>query len=223
MEILSSAQPPTPFYLPTLCFIMAFNRLAVIDIPKNGDPVVHKPHSFNTVFDCPLFSYLSPPCAGSGRVLIFELNHESLNLDTPSGPATILHSHIGAPKCLFEQHAQPGVRLSYNQDIIIPRPMAEPYDRNNFIGLYFDCRIDSKNHNLKSMPCPHTGAQRDVELDSREPLLCTSTGRQIGNHEWQDQEPDKGMVLVVPRKCTFWRKEEDNGAWLGQFTNSSRF
>jgi hypothetical protein len=195
--------------------MMAFGRLAVIDIPKNGGPVVDKQQSFNTVTDHPLFSYLSLPAADSGRVLIFELNHEYLNVDNPSSPAAVLHSQIGAPKCLFQQHAQPGVRLSYHQDIVIPRAMAEPYASNNFIGLYFDCQIDSKNRGLKSIPCPDTGAQCDIERDSPEPLICTLTGRQIGNHEWQNTEPEKGMVLVVPRKCTFWRKEEDNGSWLG--------
>jgi hypothetical protein len=134
---------------------------------------------------------------------VFELDKVTLTTEAPDNLTGLLSSHFGIKQSVFRRHAQPGTKLSYNEDIVIPRMISrvQKAGSNSFLTKYFDCRTYRGDPAQLPLLRPDMGRDR---------LLCSATGRQIGIHEWQGRS--RNMLFVVPRKCTYWTKQSENGS-----------
>jgi hypothetical protein len=114
----------------------------------------------------------------------------------------LLNTKLGVSRDIFQRHQWSQTTFRFNEVINCPRLPTTARPRRVFSLEYFE--LWQVGHN-----------NREV-LDHYNPVTveCISTGRQIQCYKWM-KSPERGWLLVAPRKCSFWSRQ-DSGGWTGK-------
>lgn len=105
---------------------------------------------------------------------------------------------LGVPENLFEDHVARGPKFKFSEDFQTPRSPTAMHHNGSFVLRYYELMNYSGDPAaLASLP-----EQDDACLS------CASTGRQIQCHQWHASRRKDGMLLIVPRKISFWRRNK---------------
>ena len=113
-----------------------------------------------------------------------------------------LHTKLGVSRDIFDRHQWSQTTFRFNEVINCPRLPTAARPRRSFSLEYFELwQVGEKNHEAFDLHNPIT-------------VECASTGRQIQCYKWM-KSPERGWLLVAPRKCSFWSKGDGDG-WNGR-------
>lgn len=114
---------------------------------------------------------------------------------------SILASKLGVSRDIFKRHQWSQTTFRFNEVINCPRLPTTARPRRAFSLEYFEL-----------------WQVEDEAFDRHNPITvqCAATGRQIQCYKWM-KSPDRGWLLVAPRKCSFWSSQNGDG-WKGKST-----
>lgn len=142
--------------------------------------------------------------SNEGRLCIVET---AINKTTFKELESILTAKFGMSVDIFERHKWSQTTFRFNETINCPRLPTTARPRKSFSLEYFELwQLDGQDHKLFDRHNPTT-------------VECVSTKRQIQCYRWM-KSPDRGWLLVAPRKCSFWSKQDGDG-WKGKCTDKS--
>lgn len=134
------------------------------------------------------------------RLLIVETDIKNPNFQ---GLKNQLTSELGVSEDIFERHEWSQTTFRFNEVINCPRLPTTSRPRRSFSLEYFELwHVQSKTN--RAWFNRHTPTT----------VRCESTGRQIQCYQWMESR-DNGWLLVAPRKCSFWSKQDGDG-WKGK-------
>lgn len=115
---------------------------------------------------------------------------------------SVLTAKLGMSGDIFERHQWSQTTFRFNEVINCPRLPTTARPKRSFSLEYFELwQVHKTNHEAFDRHNPTT-------------VECASTGRQIQCYKWM-KSPERGWLLVAPRKCSFWSRREGNG-WKGK-------
>jgi len=149
-------------------------------------------HSYQCSEPSPSFQLNDPDEASS----ILEYNGDVIKDITK-----FFRKTLGVPQSVFEDHIARGPKFRFNEDFQTPRAPTSLHADVSFMLRYYEL-VSYTGHpsSLTSLP-----EQDDACLS------CASTGRQIQCHQWHASRIQEGMLLIVPRKCSYWQRKGKRG------------
>ncbi|KAK2615358.1 hypothetical protein N8I77_002120 [Diaporthe amygdali] len=118
---------------------------------------------------------------------------------------SLLNSKLGVSGDIFERHQWSQTTFRFNEVINCPRLPTTTRPRSFFSLEYFELwQVGVTDHKIFDRHNPST-------------VECVSTGRQIQCYKWM-KSPERGWLLVAPRKCSFWSRKNGDGwtVWLNK-------
>lgn len=127
-------------------------------------------------------------------------------LSTPSFSQlrTLLHNKLGVPHHAFKKHRWSHTTFQFNETIDCPRLPTLTRPRKLFSMEYFE---------LWQVLYPWGPSHTLLRSQGPTTVKCTATGRDIQCYRWKS--PDRGWLLIAPRKCSFWSEKTADG-WTGK-------
>lgn len=126
-----------------------------------------------------------------------------INETTFQGLEEQLNSALGVSEDIFKRHQWSQTTFRFSEVINCPRLPTTARPRTSFSLEYFELwHVDDKE-NLKWFNRYNPTTVR-----------CASTERQIQCYHWTESRGN-GWLLVAPRKCSFWSKQDGDG-WKGK-------
>jgi len=108
---------------------------------------------------------------------------------------------LDVPESIFEDHIARGPKFRFNEDFQTPRAPTSLHADVSFMLRYYELvSYTGDPSSLTSLP------EQDDSC-----LSCASTGRQIQCHQWHASRIKEGMLLIVPRKCSYWQRKDKRG------------
>lgn len=132
------------------------------------------------------------------RLFIIET---AINEETYPELEPLITAKLGASQDIFKRHRWRQTTFRFNEVINCPRLPTTARPRRSFSLEYFELwQVEETNHEAFDRHNPMT-------------VKCASTQRQIQCYKWM-KSPGRGWLLVAPRKCSFWSRQEEDG-WKG--------
>ena len=196
---------------------MACFRLRVFDISQDPSRGIHC-KDVHELSDLQIYpnNNTTQPTHASSRIYLLEANKSALENSCEQSIIQSFISRVGCPESILKRHALQGATFAFNENVVIPRLAPQNRCKETFVVEYFDLQTFTGDPNKLSIECSNVGAKTYPGQDSRFPLICCQTGRQIQSHEWHDRS--RSMLLIVPRKCTFWSRKTESGGSDGTST-----
>lgn len=136
------------------------------------------------------------------RLFIIET---AINKTTFENLQTLLITKLGVSGEVFKRHQWSQTTFRFNEVINCPRLPTTARPRRSFSLEYFELwQVEEANREAFDRHTPST-------------VECVSTKRQIQCYKWM-KSPERGWLLVAPRKCSFWSKQNGEG-WTGKSTD----
>ena len=143
--------------------------------------------------------------AGGNHVYIVQLetfvhiqdSRLQVNPDATRELSTLFKQKLGMPKRILNEHVERGTLFRFSELFTNPKLPSEQEPNSTFTLPYYELRTFGGNWDRLSFLDPKTGEFA---------LSCGATGRQIQVHEWHEEQK-QGPLLIIPRKCTFWSRE----------------
>lgn len=133
------------------------------------------------------------------RLFIIET---AINEETYPELEELLTAKLGVSQDIFKRHRWSQTTFRFNEVINCPRLPTTARPRRSFSLEYFELwQVEKTNHEVFDRHNPMT-------------VECASTQRQIQCYKWM-KSPGRGWLLVAPRKCSFWSKQDGDG-WKGK-------
>lgn len=123
---------------------------------------------------------------------------------------SLLTAKLRMSEDIFERHQWSQTTFRFNEVINCPRLPTTARPRRSFSLEYFELwQLDKTDHETFDL------------FDRQNPTTveCVSTKRQIQCYKWM-KSLDRGWLLVAPRKCSFWSKQDGDG-WKGKSIHKS--
>lgn len=114
---------------------------------------------------------------------------------------------LGVPKSLFEDHIARGPKFRFGEDFQTPRAPTAMQPNRSFVLRYYELISYAGDPSALAFLPDHDDAC----------LSCADTGRQIQCHQWHASRAQEGMLLIVPRKCSFWRHNKGDKGYDSTF------
>lgn len=114
---------------------------------------------------------------------------------------------LGVPKTLFEDHIARGPKFRFSEDFQTPRAPTAMHANRSFVLRYYEL--------ISYTGDPSTMAFLPGQDDAC--FSCAATGRHIVGHHWHASRIKEGMLLIVPRKCSFWRHNKGDRGYDSMF------
>lgn len=108
---------------------------------------------------------------------------------------------LGVPNIFFEDHVARGPKFTFSEDFQTPRPPTSLHTDTSFLLRYYELVSYSGEPSHLTM-----FTKRDDAC-----LSCAATGRQIQCHQWHGSRTKDGLLLIVPRKCSYWQQKGKRG------------